>query len=293
MVLGCPSRAIGCQCFPFTHQARFPVAVSLTKVKTNRRALKTELVDTLREAVDKYDFAYVVSFDNMRTQLFKEVRTEWADSRFFLGKNKVMQLSLGAGEEDEYRPGLATLASDLVGNVGLLLTSRPPAEVRKYFDEYEAPDYARAGFVAPETISLSAGAVSCASGTFSHVHALSTGPLPELPHTMAEPLRKLGLPVRLNKGVVELTRDHDLCAAGDTLTPEQARLLKQFGHKTAVFRLHLLSSWERATGKYTTIAQRSARYYLKGGSGDGEADGSDGAASDAADEDLEAHDDDR
>jgi hypothetical protein len=43
--------------------------------------------------------------------------------------------------------------------------------------------------------------------------------------SMTEPLRKLGLPVELKNTVVSLYQDHQVCAKGDVLTPEQARIL--------------------------------------------------------------------
>jgi len=68
-------------------------------------------------------------------------------------------------------------------------------------------DYARAGFVATETVELPAG------------------PLPQFAHSIEPHLRKLGLPTRLNKGVIELDRNHTVCKKGATLTPEQAKIL--------------------------------------------------------------------
>ena len=104
--------------------------MSLTKVKSARKDQKRDLVQSVQECVDKYTYAYVFSFENMRSGKFKDVRHEWADSRFFLGKNKVMGRALGSSADDEYRPALSQLSADLTGNVGLLFTDRAPAEVR-------------------------------------------------------------------------------------------------------------------------------------------------------------------
>ena len=49
---------------------------------------------------------------------------------------------------------------------------------------------------------------------------------------MYEPLRKLHLPVILNKGKVELEKDHDFCVEGDVLTPEQAQAMHAFIRQT-------------------------------------------------------------
>jgi mRNA turnover protein 4 len=69
-----------------------------------------------------------------------------------------------------------------------------------------------------------------------------------MPHTMADGLRKLGMPVRLERGVIVLPDNFELCQAGVAITPEQGRLLKLFGHQLAVFRLALAAVWSEKEG---------------------------------------------
>lgn len=49
--------------------------------------------------------------------------------RFFYGKNKVMAVALGKSEETEIKDGLHKLSSNLVGEVGLLFTSKSKEDV--------------------------------------------------------------------------------------------------------------------------------------------------------------------
>ena len=46
----------------------------------------------------------------MRNSMLKEVRSQWKESRFFYGKNRVMQLALGRTEAEEYKEGLHNIA---------------------------------------------------------------------------------------------------------------------------------------------------------------------------------------
>ncbi|KAL6003281.1 hypothetical protein ACLOJK_023504 [Asimina triloba] len=69
---------------------------------------------------------------------------------------------------------------------------------------------------------------------------LKEGPLEQFTHEMEPFLRKQGMPVRLNKGVVELVSDFVVCEEGQPLSPESARLLRLLGEKMATFRLHLI-----------------------------------------------------
>jgi mRNA turnover protein 4 len=47
--------------------------VSLTKTKKKGREAKEELVDRIKEAVDKYKNCFIVSYENMRTGPFKSI----------------------------------------------------------------------------------------------------------------------------------------------------------------------------------------------------------------------------
>ena len=101
------------------------------------------------------------------------------------------------------------------------------------FDANQVEDYARSGADAVSTVTL------------------PQGPLPTMIHSMVDPLRKLGLQVTLNKGVVTLDADTDLCVKGTEISPEQAKLLKLFEYKMAMFRLTLSAHW--SDGEFTNF----------------------------------------
>jgi len=68
-------------------------------------------------------------------------------------------------------------------------------------------EYARSGFVTPETIEL------------------PEGPLPQFQHSMEPQLRQLGMPTSLQKGIITLIKPFRVCQKNDVLTPEQAQIL--------------------------------------------------------------------
>ena len=47
-------------------------------------------------------------------------------------------------------------------------------------------------------------------------------------HSLEPHLRSLGLPTGLEKGKVVLLTDYQVCTVGDTLTPEQARIIVRY-----------------------------------------------------------------
>lgn len=201
-------------------------AVTLSKTKKKGREHKEAIVNSIREAVEKYASMYVFSFENMRNLKFKEFREQLkSTSRFFLGSNKVMQVALGRSVSDEIRPGLYKISKFLRGDSGLLLTNMPDEEVKKLFGEFEVYDFARTGTLSTEKVEL------------------KEGPLNEFSHEMEPFLRKQGMPVRLNKGVVELVSDFVVCEEGKPLSPESSRILRLLGMKLAVFNLNLICRW--------------------------------------------------
>jgi mRNA turnover protein 4 len=220
--------------------------ISLTATKQVRKDIKSRLVTSIRTAAASFTSCFVFSFRNLRTEALKNVRAEWADSRFFLGKNKVMQLALSG---EGVGAGYDALAECVRGNVGLLFTNRARGAVEAFFGGFSASDFARAGFVPAATIQQ------------------PPGRLMELPHTMLEQLRKLGMPVALDKGVIVLPQAYTLCRAGQQLTPEQGRLLKHFGHQLAEFRIRLVACVEK--GRFEELEGAGEEMDDEGAGGEG------------------------
>lgn len=126
-----------------------------------------------------------------------------------------MQLGLkNAGVNEEF-------IDRVQGQRGLLFTSHDRDTVVEWFEEYSAAEFARSGFVASETVTLPAG------------------PLPDFSHAIEPHLRKLGMPTKLERGIVTLISEYVVCEKGKTLTPEQARILKLLGKQMATFKVNV------------------------------------------------------
>nr|CAG4641127.1 EOG090X0BJA [Eulimnadia texana] len=201
--------------------------VSLTQTKKKGLDWKQKLVEDVRSCADKYSNLFLFSVQNMRNSKLKQIRNQWKDSRFFLGKNRVLAFALGKGTQDECKENISEISKRLTGQCGLLFTDKSKDEVSKFFEDYVESDYARAGNMATETITLPAG------------------PLEQFPFNMEPYLRQLGLPTSLQKGVVTLIKEHTVCKEGTPLTPEQARILKLLGTHMAEFRVTVEASWSK------------------------------------------------
>ena len=201
------------------------------------REAKSQLIDTIREAAGNFPRLLLVQVWNMRNASLKELRMRWKpDSRFFFGKHAVMRVALGRTAEEEIAEGISKVANAIRTGTGLLFTEKSLKEVQDHFDTMQEAHYARAGTEVYDTITIEAG------------------PLTQFGHSLEPRLRQLGLPTRLNKGVIELLETVDLCAAGDVLSSEQAALLRLFDHKLALFRMQVVGAWEAESGKFVDIS---------------------------------------
>ncbi|KAI9313268.1 ribosomal protein L10-domain-containing protein [Dichotomocladium elegans] len=210
--------------------------VSLTKTNKKGQEGKEKLIDEVRASVDRYAYLWVFSVKDMRNTFLKEVRNEFkSNSRFFLGKNRVMAKALGTTPEEEYKTNLSTVAQKLHSEVGLLFTDEPVDTVVEYFKNYRQPDYARSGAVATDTIVIPEGPVMRG--------------VDPMPHNMEPLLRQLGMPTSLKNGIVTLSSPYTICREGDTLSTNQAHLLKLFYHQLAEFRVQLMCCYHNGETK--------------------------------------------
>lgn len=174
----------------------------------------------------------------MRSNKFKDVRQQFReDSRIFLGKNKLLQIALGRTPEEEYADNLRRIAKRIQGgSVGLLMTSKPDAEVQAYFETLSEPDYARAGAKATAEVYVAEDKMS------------------NFPVSMMEQLRKLGMPVEIKQGKVVFRDGHEryrVCKKNEVLSAEQCKILKHFEIKLVNFEVTLLCRW--SNGEYEEL----------------------------------------
>lgn len=206
---------------------------------------KKKLVKDVQEAAQEYDSIIVFRIMNMRISGLNELRKKFRDSKFFLGKNKVVAIALGKNPQSEIFQNIHKVSErlqvsnnklmpdsnsqfqfvtwkvsrsqvhlksvpvciNLQGECGLLFTSKMESEAVEIFDSFSQKDFARSGATAVDTVEL------------------EEGPLEQFAHSLEPHLRSLGMPTALKKGVVTLIKDYTVCKAGQVLTPEQARIL--------------------------------------------------------------------
>eukprot|EP00761_Pharyngomonas_kirbyi_P014978 gb/GECH01015009.1/.p1 GENE.gb/GECH01015009.1/~~gb/GECH01015009.1/.p1 ORF type:complete len:230 (+),score=69.91 gb/GECH01015009.1/:1-690(+) len=208
-------------------QKRTKKYVFSNKLKTSsKRSRKEEIVEEIRENIEKYRNLYVFTFENPRNAWFNQLRDEFKeDGRMFLAKKTLMKVALGKTEAEEVQPGLSQVAEQVYGFCGILCTDRDREETQEIFDNFERQDYPRSGFVPQETVTISAGPIDWA------------------PVSMEPLLRRLGLPVQIIKGTVHIPFDHVVCRAGEEINSSQSKILKIFRKPLAKFKVQLVCHW--------------------------------------------------
>ncbi|XP_026494747.1 mRNA turnover protein 4 homolog [Vanessa tameamea] len=204
--------------------------VSLTKTNKKGLLLKQKTIEEIRNTISKYEHIFLFTVDNMRNTTLKDLRNDWKDSRFFFGKNKVMAVALGRTKSDEVEDQLNLLSKKLKGQCGLLMTNRDVSEVLEWFKTFRETEYARAGFIANRDVIL------------------PQGPLEDFSHTIEPHLRRLGLPTTLERGVINLIKEYQVCKKDAPLTPEQASILKLLGIQMAKFKVVIKCHWTKGKG---------------------------------------------
>ncbi|XP_029659627.1 mRNA turnover protein 4 homolog [Formica exsecta] len=209
--------------------------VSLTKTNKKGLILKQRIIEDIKKCVEDYKRIFLISIQNTRNTKLLDLRAEWKDSKFFFGKLRIIELGLGKAQETEIADGIHKLANairnhSMKGQCGLLFTNRSKKQVVEWAQEYEEMEYARSGFVTPETVEL------------------PEGPLSQFQHSMEPQLRQLGMPTSLQKGVITLIKPFRVCQKDDILTPEQAQILKLLDKPLAVFKLLLLGVYTKKYG---------------------------------------------
>jgi len=227
-------------------QSKRSRVVALTQTAKKSRDHKSSVIKEVRAAIDNHDTLYLFSYENMRSNKFKNVRMHFREpdmegkpSRIFLGKNKLLQIALGKTLEEEYSENLRHVAKLTSGSVGLLLTSQPRKDVESYFSDLVEDDFARAGSVSPRKVIITNDMVE--------MHPVS----------MMEYFRKLGLPVEINNGRVSLVgemKDFTLCKEGDTLSAETCKALVHFGVKVSEFKVCLVCRWTSSDGAFELLS---------------------------------------
>ncbi len=102
----------------------------------------------------------------------------------------------------------------------------------RFFKEFVRPDFAKAGTIPTSNITIPVGPV-------------------QFPPAMLDQLRKLGLILEIEDGVLVLKDSFIVAQAGVPLNPEQAKVLQHLNQPIEEFRIKLECVWNN--GKFEEL----------------------------------------
>jgi len=193
------------------------------------RAQKKESYDRkFCELLEKYDKAFIVHADNVGSKQFQNIRAalrESGDTTVLMGKNTMMKRCLRLYIDRTGNDKWEGLMDILVGNVGIVFTMETLTDVRDKIDEFRVGAPARAGVIAPCSVSVSAG---------------PTGMDP----SQTSFFQTLNIATKINKGSIEILNDMVVVTEGDKVGASQATLLAKLGIRPFTYGLKLMHVFE-------------------------------------------------
>ncbi|EZG43307.1 putative mRNA turnover 4-like protein [Gregarina niphandrodes] len=200
-------------------RSRKAKVVPLTKVgKKVGMDRKLEIADKIRAAVAQNRFTYVVEMSHFKTEQIQRVRESLKPGTMFMARSRIMQVALGVTAATSAAENIYKLSGLIEGrDPCVVCCGKSPEELSSLFLGERMDTYAKAGDVVEETVVIPEGKDSLSQFQFN-----------------MEPLfRKLGVPTVLDNGTIVVLTDFVICAAGETLDSNKARLLKLLDYKLA------------------------------------------------------------
>lgn len=176
---------------------------------------KQEYFERLTGLFRDYSRVFVVGADNVGSFQMQQVRIALREGpnagQVIFGKNTMMRKVLQnflAQEGNKDHP-MGQLMPYFQGNVGLVFTNSPDlVAIKKIITENVVPAPARAGALAPCSVTVPAGNTGMDPGQTSFFQALN-------------------IATKITRGLVEIINDVALITEGERVTPGQAALLKR------------------------------------------------------------------
>lgn len=223
--------------------------VSLTQTDKKGKENKERIFDEVRTNLDEYRYVFLLNVETIRTQLLQELRNDWKGSKLLMGKQRVLQKSLGDTVEEEYKDNLHKLSKLFKGVVCILFTNESPNTVIDYFKAYVRTDFARANTKAPISFTIPQGIVYSTGGQIAESEDVP------MQHTMDPTMRNtFKIPTTIKKGKIFLENEYPVCTKGETIDVRKALILKQFGIACAEFKIELLGYYDNENSEVEILS---------------------------------------
>lgn len=174
-------------------------------VREDKSTWKAGYFLKLIELIDEYPKCFLVGVDNVGSKQMQQIRIALRGHAVVLmGKNTMMRKAIRSHLENN--PSLEKLLNHIKGNVGFVFTKGELTDIRKIILENRVGAPAKAGAIAPLSVTVT---------------ARNTGLGPE----KTSFFQALAIPTKITKGTIEILNDVQLIKEGEKVGASEATLL--------------------------------------------------------------------
>jgi len=174
-------------------------------VKEDKSTWKSNYFLKTVQLLDEYPKCFIVGADNVGSRQMQQIRAALRGKAVVLmGKNTMMRKAI-RGHLDQI-PALERLLPYIVGNVGLVFTKEDLGNVRDILADNKVKAPARAGVIAPCSVTVPKQATTLGPEKTSFFQALQ-------------------ITTKITKGCIEILNDVNLITTGDKVGASEATLL--------------------------------------------------------------------
>lgn len=161
--------------------------------------------------LESYEKALLVGADYVGSKQFMDIRRSLRGrATVLMGKNTLIKKCIRLYIEKTGDDKWAGIIDHMVGNVGIIFIDGDLSEVREEVLKFKMPAPAKAGVVAPESVTIPSGNTGLDPSSTSFFQALN-------------------IPTKINKGTVEITSDMEVIKVGEPVSASAAALLAKLG----------------------------------------------------------------
>lgn len=170
-----------------------------------RKLRKIAYWNKLEKAFQEYSNILIISVDFVGSKQMQEVRLAIRGrGEVIMGKNTIMRKIIRESEN----PDLAALLPLVSGNMGFIFTNDDLNQIRKEVTSFKLPAAAKAGVIAPCSVTIPAGPTGLDPGQTSFFQTLNVG-------------------TKIVKGCIEITSDINLITANEKVSASAVALLSK------------------------------------------------------------------
>jgi large subunit ribosomal protein L10 len=188
-------------------------------------SFKKQEVKTLKKLIDSHPVVGLVDVEGIKARQMQRIRKDLRGKAVIRGsKNTLLAVALKKSKRK-----LNALADYMEGGASLICTDIDPFQLNMLLEKSRTPAPAKPGDTAPDDIVIAAGDTG-----------FPPGPL-------VGELQRAGVPARIERGAIVVQKEHTFVKAGETISEQQAVILRKLGMEPMTAGLSLLGVCENGS----------------------------------------------